>query len=232
MEDRDVTGYRSLTEITTFYHVSPRLLAPGTLLTPQHKKNFGGCSGNYVYLSNAPAPHYTVEQIAREDHWLVYQVEPVGSVGLGTCYDLICQAATVIKCVGTVARFPGTSKVVIRPFAAPVQSAKTVSAKRLELVERVLGATVSVVRGEVRHTGQIVFADYESFCVLVRGERVDVFAPLNEVKLLSLRTEAVGVVHGVRLNSWRYGSGWEGCELNRLDHAETVLESLAVPKAA
>lgn len=121
----------------------------------------------------------------------------------------------------------------MRPPAAPVQASKTVSKKRLEVVERALGATVSVVRDEVIHTGKIIFADYESFHVLVRGERVDVFASLKEIQVLSLRTKAVGVVHGVKLNPWRYGSGWEGCELTpQLAQAESVLESLVMPVAA
>ena len=226
----DEVGYRSLTEIRAFYHVSPTLFTPGTVLTPQTKKNFA-CSQHVVYLSDAPAPHYTVEEIARDYGWYVYRVEPLGQLRPGTCFDLTCSAATVREYLGTVADFRGSSKVVIRPSVTPSSATRAVSPKRLALIERALGTTVEVSREDMTHVGKIVFADYETFQVLVAGERCDFFASLKEVRVVSLRTELIGVVHGVRLNPWRYGSGWEGCELTRVDQAEKILGTV-VPRVA
>ncbi len=220
VHEYDTQGYSSLTEIKAFYHVSPTLFPVGIQLTPQPKKNFA-CSQEVVYLSDAPAPHYTVEEIARQDAWYVYRVEPVGLVGVGTCYDLTCKAAVVLECLGEVSRFYGTSKVMLRPPGVP--RAEVAPLDRHLLAERALGATVCVTRDETVHTGQIVFADYDSLNVLVAGERLDFFASLKEVRVLSLCKEPIGVVHGVRLNPWRYGTGWGGCELNRPGHADAVL---------
>lgn len=220
MHDYDRQGYTTLAEIKAFYHVSPTLFPVGTRLTPKQKKNFA-CSQEVIYLADAPSPHYTVEEIARQDVWYVYRVEPEGRVGVGTCHDLTCKSALVLECLGDVSRFYGTSKVVMRP--PWVQSENKGLLKRRSLAERALGATVCVARNETVHTGRIVFADYDSLDVLVAGERLDFFASLREVQVLSLCKDPIGVVHDVRLNPWRYGTGWEGCELNREGQAEAVL---------
>lgn len=221
MHDCARKGYASLAEIKAFYHVSPTLFPVGTRLTPQRKKNFA-CSQEVIYLADAPSPHYTVEEIARQDAWYVYRVEPVGKVGVGTCHDLTCKAAVVLECLGNVSRFYGSSKVVVRP--PNVRCDKRASPNRRDLAERALGATVFVARDETTHTGQVIFADYDSLDVLVAGERLDFFASLREVQILSLCKEPLDVVHGVRLNPWRYGTGWEGCQLNKFNRVERVSE--------
>lgn len=222
--DEETTGYSALGQITTFYHASPTWFEIGTLLTPQKKKNFGDCSRDFVYLTDAPAPHYSVEQIARERFWYVYQVEPIGRVHPGECDDLICDAATVVAYLGTADMFAGSSKVVFSPSVKPeAHRCYSATLKRRVIAERSLGAWVQIDKDGVLSEGRIIFADYESLNVLVAGERLDFFASLRDVQVLSLCKEPIGVVHGVRLNSWRYGTGWEGCELNRLGHAEAVL---------
>jgi len=106
-----------------------------------------------------------------------------------------------------------------------------VSGHRLPLVERAMGARVLVQRGKVYHLGRIVFADYESFCVLVEGDQ-RFFVSLREVKVLSLRRERMGVMHGVRLNPWQHGEGWEGCHIAAPEVAEVWLEPLVERVAA
>lgn len=109
-------GYDSLTDIQRYYHASPSLLLPGTVLTPQAKKNYA-CSGPHIYLTDSPEPHYTVVGGAREHNWLVYQVEPLSEVRLGCFDDLICDSARVLDCVGPVSLFPGTSEVLLKAKA-------------------------------------------------------------------------------------------------------------------
>lgn len=229
MQNDKRPGYTSPAEIKAFYHVSPSLFAVGTRLTPQRQKIFA-CSQEVVYLSDAPAPHYTVEEIARQDAWYTYRVEPAGPVGLGTCHDLTCKVAVVLECLGNVSRFRSSSKVVMR--FPNVRCDKRALPNRRDLAERALGATVCVARNETVHTGRIVFVDYESLNVLVAGERLDFFASLKEVQVFSLCKEPIGVVHGVRLNPWRYGTGWEGCELSRPSYADAVLVPLEERVAA
>lgn len=222
--NKETTWYSALEQITTFYHASPTWFETGTLLTPQKKKNFGDCSRDFVYLTDAPAPHYSVEQIARERFWYVYQVEPTGRVHPGECDDLICNAATVVAYLGTTDMFPGSSKVVFSPSVKPeAHRCYSASSKRRTIAERSLGAWVQIDKDGVLIEGQIIFADYESLNVLVAGERLDFFASLRDVQVLWLSKEALGVVHDVRLNPWRYGTGWEGCELSRTSHSEAVL---------
>jgi len=121
-DDWDDAGYDSLEQIEAFYHASPGSFLPGTVLEPQAKKNFA-CSQGYVYLTDSPRPHYTVEATARSENWLVYQVEPLGPLRLGRWDDLICEAARVLTCLGPVSRFPGNSTIVmrLRAYTPPAQ---------------------------------------------------------------------------------------------------------------
>lgn len=118
-DDWDGVGYDSLSEIRTFYHASALLFLPGTVLEPGLRRNFS-CSRGFVYLTDAPAPHDTVEHEARAENWFVYQVEPLGPVHLGACHDLLCGAARGVACLGQVSRFQGTSAVLLRPKPAPL----------------------------------------------------------------------------------------------------------------
>ncbi len=112
----DSVGYDSLADILEFYHASPSLLLPGTVLIPQAKKNYA-CSGPHVYLTDSPEPHHSIAGSSREQNWLVYQVEPLSEVRLGCFDDLICNSARVLDCVGPVSLFPGTSKVLLKAKA-------------------------------------------------------------------------------------------------------------------
>jgi len=120
-DDWDDVGYESLTDIEAFYHASPRQFAVGDVLTPQPEKNFR-CSEDWVYLTDAPAPHTTVEAMARTENWLVYRVERLGALLLGGFDDVVCESARVVACLGPVSDFPGASAVLLKPARRPLNS--------------------------------------------------------------------------------------------------------------
>lgn len=61
-----------------FFHASPRRFHIGKVL--------GGPS-DIVFVTSSERPHYTIAQRAREEGWHVYEVQPIGRVNIGRCYD-------------------------------------------------------------------------------------------------------------------------------------------------
>lgn len=219
MDDPHNSGYDSLRQIKAFYHASPSTFAPGTLLEPQSpgRRNFR-CSDAFVYLTDAPAPHYCVEIIAREENWLVYQVEPLTVVRRGRCDDLVCGRARVLASLGPASGFRGNSGVVMSSGydAARTDIMRDPHPARAKLAERALGAAVAFTgRGDgLRHEGRVVFADLDTLHVLVDvGEGDAHLVALKDVRVRSLRDRAVEISYGVRLDPWRYGDGWKGVGL-------------------
>jgi hypothetical protein len=86
-----------------FYHASPRRFRHGDLLTGGHDGGYGYPHPN-VCMTNSPAPHGTVAHKAVEENWLVYEVQPNGTVthneGNG---EYQARSATVLQCVGRAA---------------------------------------------------------------------------------------------------------------------------------
>lgn len=238
MDDSHDGGYDSLSQIRTFYHASPSTFVPGTVLEPQPpgRRNFR-CSEAYVYLTDAPAPHYCVEPIAREEGWLVYRVEPLTAVRLGRCDDLVCGRARVLTCLGPASGFRGNSGVVMssRFHAARAEVVREPHLARTRLAERALGAAVAFTgRGDGLHyEGRVVFADTDTLHVLVDvgGDDPHLVA-LKDVRVRSLRHDATRVVYGVRLDPWRYGAGWEGIGLADPGVATAILPALCRDEAA
>jgi hypothetical protein len=73
-----------------YYHASKVLFKPGDQLVPnlpRYKANFNFSCAEYIYLTEAPEPHYTVADRANEEGWYVYEVVPTGKVYVGICWD-------------------------------------------------------------------------------------------------------------------------------------------------
>lgn len=69
-----------------WYHVSPRRLKKGDILTPLRKSSGSWGPKDFVYLNNSPYPHYTMLKTILNDterSWHVYEVEPLGKVFMG-----------------------------------------------------------------------------------------------------------------------------------------------------
>ena len=228
----------SLWQIPAFYQASPRAFAPGTVLEPQleGRRNFQ-FSEAYVYLTDAPKPHVSIEVIAREEGWLVYQVEPLTAVRPGRCDDLVCGLARVLACLGPASGFLGNSAVDMsrRYDAVRTEVMREPHLARVRLAERALGARVAFTgRGDGgRYEGRVVFAETCTLHVLVDvGEGDPHLVALKDVRARSLRDYAVGIVYGVRLDPWRYGEGWKGVGLADPAVATLTLPALGRPKAA
>ena len=83
-----------------FYHVSPRRIHYGTMLTPGE----GSWEQGYgVYATTSPVPHYTMREEVEKSKkpWHVYEIEPQGRVEYGSFWnDLILEQARVIGYIG------------------------------------------------------------------------------------------------------------------------------------
>ena len=88
-----------------FYHASPRRFRHGDILTGGHDGGYGYAHSN-VCMTDGPAPHGTVAHKAVEENWLVYEVEPVGSVSyVEGNHEFQSKQAKVLRCIGRVAGF-------------------------------------------------------------------------------------------------------------------------------
>jgi len=100
------------------------------------------------------------------------------------------------------------------------------------LVERCLGVVVSFMWGGRRLSGTITFVDYDVFCVRVETDRGTKFVDPRRCTVVSRRTERVPVMHHVRLNSYRHGSGWYGSAVADPEVADAWLEPASAARAA
>ena len=76
-----------------FYHASPKRFRKGQII--------GTTTGN-LFMTNAPAPHYSIAPEAVNENWTVYEVVPIGKLGWGRTFDeWIADAAEVVRKVGT-----------------------------------------------------------------------------------------------------------------------------------
>ena len=94
-----------LNNLKKFYHASPYRLKYGTVLQPGIRPlNFNEDAyyqEHGVFLSTHPNPHITIRKAANLYGWHVYEVEPIGSVRLGSWHDLVCSSVVVVKYVGS-----------------------------------------------------------------------------------------------------------------------------------
>ena len=74
-----------------YYHASPHRFKPGDLVSHDH----------YVFMSDRPAPHFTIAEQAMKEGWDVYEVLPTGRVWPGMWHDFIANSAEVIRRVGS-----------------------------------------------------------------------------------------------------------------------------------
>ena len=209
-------GYDSVGDIKAFFHASPHRFAVGDVLEPQppSKRNFA-CSSGFVYLTDAPAPHYCIDVIAKEDGWLVYRVEPIGQVRPGLVDDLICERARVLACLGPASTFRGNSgaKMASSYYQRRTEIMREPSQRRIKLAERALGAQVVFKQpgNQKQRRGRVVFADYDTLHLLIdTGEACQQLVSLKDCRVLALRDAPVPVLHGARLDVWQHGEGWEG----------------------
>ena len=232
MDDSSYLGYDSLEQIRDFYHASPHHFAVGDVLEPQppSRRNFA-CSAGFVYLTDAPAPHYCIDVIAKEDGWLVYRVEPIGQVRPGLVDDLICERARVLACLGPASTFRGTSgvKMASSYYQRRTEVMREPGLRRIKLAERALGAQVVFKQpgNQKQRRGRVVFADYDTLNLLVelKGGRQQL-VPLKDCTVTALRDRAIPVLHGARLDVWQHGEGWEGVAIADVRVADTWLEPL------
>lgn len=230
-------GYDSLAAIGRFYHASPHRFNVGDVLVPQppSKRNFA-CSAGFVYLTDAPAPHYCIEVIAREEGWYVYRVQPLSAVRPGIAQDLVCESARVLECLGVASSFRGDSRVTMssRYHELRAQLLSQPDASRIRLAERALGAHV-IFRSagdQKRRRGRVIFADYDTLNVLVdTGKDRQRLVSLRDCQVLALRDVPVPVLHGARLDVWQQGEGWEGVGIADLRVADAWLEPLLATAA-
>jgi len=106
------------------------------------------------------------------------------------------------------------------------------SDRRRTIALRLMGTSVLVDWEKTYYKGTVVFADYETLTVLVEAGERQFLVSLRAVRVLSLRRERVGVLHGVRLNPWQHGEGWKGCHVAEPGVAEAWLEPLREQVAA
>lgn len=230
-------GYGSVRDIKAFFHASPHRFAVGDMLEPQppSKRNFA-CSSGFVYLTDAPAPHYCLDVIAKEDGWLVYRVEPLGSVRSGLADDLICERARVLECLGPASTFRSNSGVRMASsyYQRRTEIMREPGLRRIKLAERALGATVTFrsAGDKKRRKGEIVFADYDTLTVLIelKGGRRQLVS-LKDCKVMALRDGPIPVLHGARLDVWRHGEGWQGVGIADPRVADATLEPLLAAAA-
>lgn len=239
MDDFSYLGYDSLEQIRGFYHASPHRLEVGDVLVPQPpaKRNFA-CSAGFVYITDAAAPHYCIEGIAKEDGWFVYRVEPLSEVRPGIAQDLVCKSARVLECLGLARNFRGDSRVTMSScyYERRTKMLHKPTLARVRLAERALGARVTFrsAGDPKRRRGRVVFADYDTLNVLVdtgKNERQRLIS-LRDCKVLALRNTSVPVLHGARLDVWEHGEGWRGVGIADERVADTWLEPLLVAVAA
>ncbi len=87
----------------TFYHATQNRFKVGDIICGAYpKKNFEWC-GSVVFLNTKPEPHFTmVEYMEKypDTVWYVYEVAPIGKMGLGNWDDLVCDNAQVVRFVG------------------------------------------------------------------------------------------------------------------------------------
>lgn len=92
----------------SYYHCSPVALQTGEVVIPRFD-----C--HVMFMSDNPAPHYTIAEFCWEEGWYVYEVHPLGEVLYGTKYkELMAASAVVVQCLGkALDLFPekNTSKV-------------------------------------------------------------------------------------------------------------------------
>jgi len=223
-------GYDSLSEIGAFYHASPHRFSVGDVLEPQPpaKRNFA-CSEARVYLTDAPAPHYCLAVVAKNDGWFIYRVDPIGPVRAGLAEDLICDAARVVACLGPASSFQGNSGVTMssRYRSSGTQVGGDPGPRRIALAERALGATVTFqgAGDEKRRKGRIVFADYDTLNVLIETRNTTRLVSLKDCTVLTLRDTSLPVLHGARLDVWQHGEGWYGVGIADVRVADTWLEA-------
>lgn len=232
MDDSSCLGYNSLEQIRSFYHASPHRFDVGDVLVPQPpaKRNFS-CSGGFVYLTDAPAPHLCIDVIAKEDGWFVYRVEPLSEVHPGIAQDLVCANARVIECLGLASSFRGDSRVTMSSVYHERQAKimPKLTSARVGLAERALGASITfkTAGGRKRRRGRVVFADYDTLNLLVdTGHACQQLVSLRNCKVLALRDTAVPVLHGARLDVWQHGEGWQGVGIADARVADTWLAPL------
>ncbi len=230
-------GYDSVRDIESFFHASPHRFKPGDVLEPQppSKRNFA-CSAGFVYLTDAPAPHYCLDVIAKEDGWFVYRVEPFSAVRPGVCNDLVCESARVLECLGPASTFRGNSGVQMASsyYQQRTEIMHEPGLRRIKLAERALGATVTFrSAGDKKcREGEIVFADYDTLTVLIelKSGRQQLVS-LKDCKVMALRERSIPVLHGARLDVWQHGEGWEGVGIADPRVADATLEPLLAAAA-
>lgn len=113
-----------------------------------------------------------------------------------------------------------------------LKTQENLSAIQHTLVERCLGCVVSFVWDGHPLTGTITFVDYDVFCVQVKTEYGIKFVDPRKVKLVRRRTKRVPVRHHVRLDGYRYGSGWYGSAVADPEMANEWLEPADAAKSA
>jgi hypothetical protein len=209
-------GYDSVRDIKSFFHASPHRFQAGDMLEPQppSRRNFA-CSAGFVYLTDAPAPHYCIDVIAKEDGWLVYRVEPIGSVRPGLVDDLICERARVLESLGPASTFRGNSgvKMASSYYERRTEIMREPGLRRVKLAERALGAQIVFKQhgNQKQRRGRVVFADYDTLNLLIdTGEACQQLVSLKDCRVLALRDTPVPVLHGARLDVWQHGEGWHG----------------------
>lgn len=86
-----------------FYHVTQKRFKVGDIICGAYpKKNFEWC-GPVVFINTKPEPHFTMVEYMEEypdTQWYVYEVDPIGKIGLGNWDDLVCDNAQVVRFVG------------------------------------------------------------------------------------------------------------------------------------
>ena len=90
-----------------YYHASPRRLRVGQVLLPCRADG-----SRYVYLTNAPAPHYTIAEQARTEGWHIYEVRPLARTSYGSDYgEWGTSSAEIVRYVGNAAGIGRTGEV-------------------------------------------------------------------------------------------------------------------------
>ena len=100
-----------------FYHASKTIFKPGDRLVPNLsiKHNFQSSLEGFVYMTSAPAPHFTVVDKALKENWTVYKVKPINPkrVWEGSWDDYITDRGCIVEKIVGSAR--GLSKAGRKP---------------------------------------------------------------------------------------------------------------------
>lgn len=88
-----------------YYHCSKKRFKKGqrlSFLSSIIKGRNYQMSGDCIYMTTSPYPHFTIWEKAVKEGWFVYEVHPIGKIIRGWWDDLTAPEVEIVKMIGKV----------------------------------------------------------------------------------------------------------------------------------